>query len=146
MRWRRNQGIAAAVVAAVLVGIAPAAVARVHRHRRPPFVAAAFCSGRDRRPKTIVIDCGNGTFYASHLRYSRYGHRTAEATGRLLYSPCWPDCPSEHFNSYRGTIILSQIRFCQGHRYYERIAWRFKGKGPFPDGAASLQPVACRRL
>jgi hypothetical protein len=130
----------------VLVGIAPPAAARVHRHRRPILVAASYCSGRYRRPKTIVIDCGNGTFYASHLRYSRYGHRRAEATGKLFYSSCFPDCPSVQFNSYRGSITLSHIGFCHGRRYYERIAWRFDGRRPFPNGAATLRPVACRPL
>ena len=109
------------------------------------YVANAVCTGHAFKPKAIIIACGDGNFRASHLHYSRYGGRTAKASGTLVENRCVPNCASGKFVSYPGSIKLSDVRTCQGSLYYERIAWTFTGTSPNPSrrGSVTIKPQAC---
>lgn len=103
----------------------------------------AGCSGHQWRPSTIIIACGDGNFYATHLRYSAYGGKTARASGSLVDNDCEPDCVGGTFHSYVGSVTLGDVATCDGRLYYDRIWWRFAGPHPFRDGNVLLAPEAC---
>jgi hypothetical protein len=107
------------------------------------FVAANGCHGHAWRPRTIIIACGDGNFYATGLRYSRYGGHVGRAKGQLHDNTCRPDCVHGHFVSYRGEITLSNIRRCRGRRYYTRISWRYTQQSPYPNGHTRISPFSC---
>jgi hypothetical protein len=125
-------------VAIPSVGIASAARDRI-------YVANFGCTGHSYKPQRITIACGDGNFYAAHLRYRSYGGPTAKAVGKLVQNDCVPSCVAGKFVSYPGAIKLSQVRACQGRLYYERIAWTFTGASPDPArrGSIGIKPQTC---
>lgn len=112
---------------------------------RKIFVANKACTGHTYKPRTIVIACGDGSFYASHLRYRSYGGSTARARGKLVANDCKPSCVAGKFHAYPGRIKLSHVATCNGRRYYERISWTFTGRhdGQRRTGSASIKPDTC---
>jgi hypothetical protein len=121
------------------VGIASAAGARI-------YVANVVCVGRAYKPRTITIACGDGQFFAAHLRYKSYGRAFASAAGKLVENDCTPSCAGGRDISYPGRIRLSRIEKCDGGSYYERISWTFTGVSPNPSprGSVTIKPQAVR--
>jgi hypothetical protein len=133
-----------AVVVSLIAGsfLAAGALPSAAQSPQRVYVAALLCTGHAMKPRMIFITCGDGNFFAAHLRYTRYGGRTARATGQLVDNNCRPDCAAGKLVSYPGTITLSEIRPCHGRLYYDRISWRFL-RGPYPNGHQNIRPDAC---
>jgi hypothetical protein len=85
-------------------------------------------------PSTILLDCGSGLVYATHLRWSQWGGSRAVGRGLVfadacLLSPKSHDCASAAFNRQDGTIVLYGLSTVDGRSQYTlatatyRIVW-----------------------
>jgi hypothetical protein len=88
------------------------------------------------RPTSITLACGDGNFYVTNIRWTRWGAGSAVGAGIGHQNDCTPYCAAGKFHSYRVSIRLDERRLCGSRRSAEltRAAWRFVG--PKPRGAA----------
>jgi hypothetical protein len=129
--------------AGMLVGAASASAdPRFHGGR--VYVAAKACGGKQYRPATIVLACGDGGLFATDIRYRSYGGARAVATAQLHTHSCVPNCAESTFHAFPGTITLADVVRCEGVLYYSRARYRFTDGGPFgedPSGVADIEPL-----
>ena len=109
-------GIVATVVAAVVATAAGAASV-------PVF---GGCTSKVRvRPASIVMACGDGNFYVTRIRWTRWTAHSAAGTGTGHLNDCRPDCADGHFHAYRVAVTLSAPLRCAGLNEFSRLGWRF---------------------
>lgn len=75
------------------------------------------------RPMAISVGNGQCTPYFSGLRWSRWGDRTARATGRVTYRQpgAGESCGSAPDIVRRVTVTLTGRSTCHGRRYYRNL-------------------------
>jgi hypothetical protein len=82
-------------------------------------------------PKSMVIACGDGSVYASHLAWRSWGSQIAETTGLVAANDGKPYCARGTFHTYTATFVLSDLRGVQGQRLYLRFSISHTGKRPY---------------
>ncbi len=127
--------LAIALLACLLPGLV-SADARFHGGR--VYVAWRACTGQRYRPSSIVFACGDGGLWATNIRYTRYGGRTAFARVELHAHSCIPNCAESAFHTFPGTVELHAVARCEGTLFYTRARYRFLNGSPY-GGSASAQ-------
>ena len=98
-----------------------------------------------KRPRSIIVACGDANFYFTNLAWSAWSGVQAKATGVAHLNDCRPYCAAGHFHTYRATVTLSRPRTCtNGAREFTRLAWRYPGSAPAGLPAHGSQPLPCR--
>ena len=128
-------GIVATVVAAVVATAAGAASV-------PVF---GGCTSKVRvRPASIVMACGDGNFYVTRIRWTRWTAHSAAGTGTGHLNDCRPDCADGHFHAYRVAVTLSAPLRCAGLNEFSRLGWRFVAAAPPGSRRAGSETFSCR--
>jgi hypothetical protein len=83
--------------------------ARYKLNRR---VIVFSCGNPRRRPRRIVIACGDGNYLLRHLHWSRWGDRVATGSGDTFANDCVPFCAAGHFRSTPARVRLFRPRYC----------------------------------
>ncbi|MDQ8046915.1 MAG: hypothetical protein REI11_20085 [Patulibacter sp.] len=60
----------------------------------------AGCKDAQRRPRYVVIACGDGNFAVHHLHWRTWGGTSATAVGDVSANDCIPYCAAGHFHDY----------------------------------------------
>ena len=66
------------------------------------------------RPHTVVFACGDGNFFATRLRWTRWDASQAFATGIGHQNDCTPDCAGGRFHAYPVSVHLTTPLVCAG--------------------------------
>ena len=75
--------------------------------------------------------CGDGNFFLTGLKWSRWNAIDAFAAGTGHQNDCKPDCASGHFHRYSVALRLFRPEECRGgRREFTRVSWRFTGTKP----------------
>jgi hypothetical protein len=98
--------------------------------RVPRFVDCG--AGRPEvRPEYILVACGDGNFYLTRLKWSRWTATGASARGTGHQNDCTPSCADGHLHTYGVAINLSRPRICAKHILeFTRFSWLFVGRKP----------------
>jgi Bacterial Ig domain len=91
----------------------------------PPSFPA--CTGRTAhvRPLKIIVACGDGNFFITNLRWSRWNNTEAVGTGLGHQNLCSPDCARGRFHTYPVAVRLSKPAACAGVRLFTRLSYRY---------------------
>ncbi|HSD79993.1 MAG TPA: hypothetical protein VLB47_05005 [Solirubrobacteraceae bacterium] len=101
------------------------------------------CDYPSRRPRRIVIACGDGNFGLRGLRWRHWNRGVAVARGNAYANDCAPDCARGHFESYRVAVRAYRPRkMGRGHYTYTRLRIRFVGAAP--SGHSRLRTLRAR--
>jgi hypothetical protein len=84
------------------------------------------------RPRSIVIACADGNFYATGLAWTRWDAGGAAGAGTGHENDCTPFCAAGHFHTYRLAVQLSGVRTCGSRKspQFTRLSWRWVGRKP----------------
>ncbi len=117
---------------------------------QPPRLPAGLPAGA-----VLVVDMTNagsvrpaGLRFASDgtlsgARWSAWGAVTTAAQGTATVRICTPNCGGGHDARYPARMVLSGIKLCGHHHYYERAQVTLTtAKGPEPWGAYIHAPCA----
>ncbi len=112
-----------ALIALVTVTALPAAASSIP--------ALDSCGGnRAVRPSSVSF-CGDGNFYLTNLKWSRWTASSAAASGQAYQNDCTPFCAAGHFHTYRVLVALFRVVTCpNGRSAYTRLSYRFVGARP----------------
>jgi hypothetical protein len=77
----------------------------------------------------------------SSAHWSGWGAASTTGHGTATVLICSPDCGAGHYERYPATVVLSRIKACGSHRFYEsgRVTLTTV-KGPRPWGAVLKDP------
>jgi hypothetical protein len=74
-------------------------------------------------------------------RWTGWGGRTTTGRGSATIRICNPDCGAGHDARYAATVVLSQLKTCHSHRFYESATVTLDTvEGPKPWGAVLKNP------
>jgi len=106
---------------------------------------ASRCGNGRYRPHTIIVACGDGNFYFSHLSWHGWNTSVAHGRGRANENDCNPFCAAGQFHAYPIEVRLSRPDLCDDGRWdYTRISWRYPGpRGPGDHDGAQSWKWAC---
>jgi hypothetical protein len=83
------------------------------------------------RPSQIMVACGDGNFYVTRLRWSRWAAIDAWARGSGHLNDCKPYCAAGHFHSYAVSVRLSRPELCSHQiREFTRMTVLYLGRKP----------------
>ena len=102
------------------------------------------------RPRAIVLACGDGNFYANHLRWTSWTQTSARATGVGHQNDCKPDCAAGHFQAYPIALRLSKVVGCPhapGVREFAEVRWQWTKPIPALPGIprSGSETFTCHR-
>jgi hypothetical protein len=116
--------------AVALVAVVAGTANAVGAGRLPYFVGCSP-SHSQIRPRSIVVACGDGNFYVTGIKWSRWDATTAFGIGTGHQNDCRPDCAGGHFHTYLVSIHLSRPVACKsGRREFTRLTYRFLSRKP----------------
>lgn len=96
-----------------------------------PIPAPDSCGGNQAVRPSLVSFCGDGNFYLTNLKWSRWTASSAAATGQAHQNDCNPFCAAGNFHTYRVVVDLSRVVTCPNGRHeYSRLSYRFVGTRP----------------
>lgn len=123
--------LAAATFAAAAVLAAPSALgsrpgpaeAQPAAHASRIVLATEKCSYGIRRPKLVILACGDGGAWLGALRWRRWGGSVAVGSGVYGHKLCEPDCASGGVQEVPATIRFYRRRACpdRTHLYYHSV-------------------------
>ena len=98
-----------------------------------------------RRPAEIVFACGDGNFYATGLRWSRWMNTAATASGIGHQNDCRPYCAAGHFHTYPLVVTLARPARCGRSRRLEftRVSWHFPAARPRGVARSGSESFRC---
>ena len=70
------------------------------------------------KPRSIIFACGEGNFYVDQLQWRNRGARRAAARGVFHFNDCAPNCAKGRFHKRRGSLVISERRWCSGARKF----------------------------
>ena len=89
------------------------------------------CTKSQIRPGTIVLACADANVSLTKLRWSSFGHATAEASGDYYENDCTPNCAAGKFHSYPVKVVLTSAKLCPDKfDDYQRGTVTFTGARP----------------
>lgn len=133
---------AALVAVAVAVATLASVTAGSSGARAVPVFGGCTSDVRVRPPK-IVFACGDGNFFATRLRWSRWDAREALATGLGHQNDCTPDCARGHFHVYPISVRLSAPIVCAHLNEFAKLSSRFLGRKPAHVPRQSTDSFSC---
>lgn len=139
MRTQRTKTIILAALLVLIQAASTRADPRFHGGR--VYVAWHACTGRQYRPRTIILACGDGGLWASNISYHSYGGSKAYATVQLHAHSCIPDCAQSAFHAFPATIVLADVVRCEGTLYYSRARYQFLGGAPYGGPASASADI-----
>ncbi len=110
------------ICAVFTVGTAAAAASAVYVNTIPG-------GGAKQRPSFFSVGMGQCSPFYHHLRWTRWGGRSARAIGKISWRD--PDfstgesCATARAISHRVTVKLTRRTTCDGRRYYRRVTTRY---------------------
>jgi hypothetical protein len=141
--------VAAALVASLLaLGLAGVATAR--GARVPGFLGCRSFFAHSPVPlvrlRSIVLACGDGNFYVTGLRWTRWDAARADGVGTGHENDCTPYCAAGHFHTYRVAVRLDRPRVCGARRAREftRVSWAFTARKPRGAPRSGSETFRCR--
>lgn len=121
--------VIAAVLAVTAVSVSTSAGATAPRASASISGVRAIgdCVHRQVRPRTVIIACGDGSFYVQRIHWADFGGRYALGHGVARINTCRPDCAHGRFLRYAARVTLtSPTHRCRGpHAIYGRVTVRF---------------------
>jgi hypothetical protein len=133
---RTSSGVRGVLRIAVVLALAAAPSAALAASNSSGRVWAINCTREQYKPKRIVISCGDGSTWVGSLKWTKWGRKTATATGNYNVINCTPDCAAGKDHSYAVTIRLSKPKTCPGHTHaaFKQLAIDYTS-GTRPTGA-----------
>lgn len=123
--------LAAATFAAAAVLAAPAALgsrpgpaeAQPAAHASRIVLATEKCRYGIRRPKFVILACGDGGMWLNDLRWRRWGGPVAVGSGIYGHNLCEPSCATGGSQEVAATVRFYRRRECpdRTHLYYRRV-------------------------
>lgn len=99
-----------------------------------PVYAPRDCVKPRRRPRRIIIACGDAGLYVYKLRWRSWGGASASGRGELRARRCVPSCAEGSWRTFRVNVRLMKIRRirCGGRwvRAYRHMVVRFPRMRP----------------
>jgi len=80
------------------------------------------------RPKTLQTSADASV---ERLSWSSWGDEGAAGSGEFLVQDCQPNCATGHTRRVAATVALSDVKTCDGRRYYGRAVVKL-ASGPAP--------------
>lgn len=125
----QHVSLTAAALAAVAALAAPSTVgsksatAPPASHASRIVLATEKCRYGIRRPKLVILACGDGGIWLRDLRWRRWGGPVAVGYGTYGYKLCEPDCATGGFREIAATVRFHRRRECpdRTHLYYRRV-------------------------
>jgi len=113
-------------IVVTLLGVPAVATAGGHQ------VWAINCTREQYKPARIILSCGDAGIGLGKLKWSRWGHATATATGSYYENTCTPTCAAGHFVSRPVEVTLSKPKACPGrvHPAFRRATLTFPSGAP----------------
>jgi hypothetical protein len=114
----------------------------------PGFIGCAFLTAPNPvaliRPRSILMACGDGNFFITNLRWSRWNASEAGGAGVGHQNDCTPDCARGHFHRYPVAIRLFRVVACKSRLpIFTRASYRFVGAKPPGVVRSSVEPFGC---
>src|SRR5262249_5019134 len=113
------------------VGLVALAFASASLASSPLPVFEGCLASSQLRPSAIVVACGDGNFYVTGLKWTRWTKMAATATGLAHQNDCKPYCAAGHFHTYPLALTLSRPEVCSNARTeFTRFTYRFTKAKP----------------
>jgi hypothetical protein len=65
------------------------------------------------RPDYLLLGCGDGSQFLTHIRWTDWTRRTAHGTAVWWRNLCTPDCATGNFEHDQVRVTLSRPRVCR---------------------------------
>jgi len=115
-------------LACLALGLA-AAVSGAGQMRLPAF--AGCLNVPQARPAAILVACGDGNFFLTNLKWSRWNNTEAVGAGTGHQNDCKPYCAAGHFHPYPVAVRLFRPEACRkGRIEFTRFTFRFVSTKP----------------
>jgi hypothetical protein len=126
------------------VTFAGTTVATGHRQSGSVPVFGGCVSKVTVRPLTILAACGDGNFFLTGLRWTRWDAHGAVGSGIGHQNDCTPDCSRGHFHFYAVAVRLWAPVVCAGLNEFSKLSWRFLRSKPRHVPRAGVESFSCR--
>jgi hypothetical protein len=133
--------MAIAVVAAATIAV-PAASAG---GKRPLLISN--CAKPKFKPANVILACGDASFGATGMSWSKWTRKTAVGTGTGQINDCNPDCAHGKPKTAPIELRLSKpVRCSNGRRIFAKVHYTWTQGAPqnFPDSGGV--PLGCKLL
>jgi hypothetical protein len=106
-----------------------------------PLFAGCFGTAPQIRPTSILVACGDGNFFLTRIRWSRWNAAGASGIATGHQNDCKPYCAAGHFHLYQVSVRLTRSETCRnGRREFTRFSYRFvSAKPPGVDRGATFK-------
>lgn len=105
------------------------------------YVAWKACAGHQYRPREIILACGDGGLWATHIVYHSYGGAKAYATVQLHAHNCIPNCAESAYHAFPATVVLADVVRCEGTLYYSRAHYHFVNGAPYAGPSTATADI-----
>jgi hypothetical protein len=116
LRTASRRAILRRMRALFFVGVVALVLASTSLASSPLPTFEGCSAGAQIRPSAIVVACGDGNFYVTGLKWSRWTKMAATATGLAHQNDCKPYCAAGHFHTYPVALTLSRPEACSNAR------------------------------
>ena len=134
--------MAVRLTAALLAGAALVTFGSVSDARSPVYLPSK-CYDQKVKPRRVILACGDAGFYATGLKWKRWGGGWADGRGVAHANNCDPSCAEGTFGQYPVRLVATSRKRCRnGKRQYTRVRYSFPEDSPFPaDAPGTTNPV-----
>jgi hypothetical protein len=90
------------------------------------------CFNARRKPRHIIVACGDGNFQLRSLRWNGWDRQAARASGLAWINDCVPYCAAGSFHYVPVHVTLTRRRWCGniGRFFYTRLSYRMSQSPP----------------
>jgi len=132
-------GVAVAVAAAVLTGLASAAGITL---TSGPTISD--CGGQAIAPVSMTLTCADANYGLAAMKWRNWGTARATGSGSASANDCTPNCAAGKFESYPVSATASGIATClSGRKQYTRLVLTYSGARPTGIAATSTWKFPC---
>src|SRR3954469_211408 len=139
----RGAIILAAAIAAV--GTATIAAPAAAGGKRPLLISN--CAKPKFKPANVILACGDASFGATGMSWSKWTRKTAVGTGTGQITDCNPDCAHGKVKTAPIELRLSKpVKCSNGKRIFAKVHYTWTQGAPqnFPDTGGV--PLGCKLL
>jgi hypothetical protein len=97
------------------------------------------CAAPVRRPRVVIIACGDGNSYFARLRWRGWNRNVARATGRAYANTCDPYCAAGTFVDYPIRVRAWRLRRLGDDDHYAYMRLRVRFPAGRPAGSDRVQ-------